>query len=82
MPGRKKIIRTLKIFLGLLATNCSTSPQMDPHLWSADGYNGQIFRQGTIIRCDDPKFEDFVCMPKSDLGDFYNKMSSCKEWGN
>lgn len=72
MRIKKRIPRRLKLCSAILLalSSCAHDPKVEyaGKVWLADAEGAQIYRNpGNIIKCEDPKFEDFVCLKSSDF---------------
>jgi len=79
--GRKKTLRVLKICfaISLLAqSRCATPsrPDFNGKVYLGDSQAHALIRGSSEnqIACDDPKFDDFVCMPQKDFEDLINAL--------
>lgn len=73
------------LVIGLLAfSGCQTPPMppIDVTFWSGDSSQSGITRsqENVTIQCNNPKFDEYVCLTYSDIQRIYDTMLECKQW--
>lgn len=65
-------------------TGCRTPmPKIDITAWIGDSEKNGITRssEDRTIQCNDPQFDEYVCISGADLTKIYNTLLQCKQWG-
>ena len=74
------------IISALVFLDCTAAPKWYGKLYAGDSKNTQIIYKDKsgkeiIIKCDDIKFDDYLCMSYLDFKLFYETyILGCKEW--
>lgn len=82
MPMKKKIQKTLRICLIVLLNGCVTGPDQTtvPDVYLGFSKMESIKRNKTdVIKCADPKFDQFVCVKYDDFISLSNEVIYCRD---
>lgn len=57
-------------------------PEWNGKIWQGWPNYGAIVRkqEGEIIYCDEPRFEDYICVSVDDLAELQKNMLKCEKW--
>ncbi len=80
----QKILLASKVFLILSLSGCvSQPPKWDGKIYAGDSATKSIQRAqaGEAIACDDPAFDDYLCISGADFQKFYETyVLGCAKW--
>jgi hypothetical protein len=69
----------------LTMTGCRTNvPAIDAKFWAGDSAKSGITRaqENRTLACENPEFDEYVCLSYEDLKKIYSTLLQCKDWGN
>ncbi len=75
MRLRLKTLVVLKI--SLILSSCAHSPPNDVKVWAGNSVSQGVERKqaGEALRCEDPKFDNYLCMSREDFMELMKKKS-------
>lgn len=87
----KRSVILLLIAIGNLGvSSCEDRPpgapdfRWTPKAWATDSRTRQLIRGTQRVRCEEEKFDDFVCYPQSAesqaLAEYYRIINLCDKW--
>lgn len=75
----------LLILIAMYCAGCpgAEMPNIDIQMWAGDSSRSGITRsqEEKTLSCEDPQFDEFVCLTYEDLKKMYSTMLRCKKWG-
>lgn len=73
----------ISLILLVLTQGCKhTIPPIDVSFWSGDSAKDGISRsqENKTLQCNDPAFDQYVCLTYTDLQKIFSTMLECKKW--
>lgn len=71
------------VFMSVPGCASGVRPRADLEFWAGDSASQSIQRaqeSGSQISCNNPKFDDYVCLNYSDFLTLSDLIGSCKTW--